>query len=162
MKNIREVIILKVLSQVNKILRDYNRPGADSSKYESSQFNAIYPNAYKSIIGGVERTADYPLRDEQISHIDDYRLLESVRIGFIPLDRLEEANTPALYIVNATDTFSTTVEEQGNIQNAELYPIVMRLRVERARHRNPGDIQYYCRVPDTRRVRIRLRLERVY
>lgn len=108
------------------LLWDPKVPGdyREDSAYDASMFNAIFPDAYS----GGQRSDKYPLSDDQLVILEQARILKAVRVGFIPIERMDELNqTPVLFITSATDTFSAEVEVQGNTQQAEMYPVNMRL-----------------------------------
>ena len=106
--NIREAVIKRILSRLNLLLIDYKVPGPhrNDGAYDTSMFAHLYPDAYSG--GG--RSDKYPLSLEEMVILEEGRLLKAVRIGFIPIAKLETLpEYPVLYITSATDFFAVEI-----------------------------------------------------
>lgn len=127
----------RIISQCNKLLIDFKKPPANQlpqadERYDESQFARLYPDAYSP--------DKYPLTDEEIDDLADYRLLEAVRYEQIPiinlLDHAEAVNTydyptPLLYVVPSLGMQPVTLDATPQNARNYIYPVNLRLILNR-------------------------------
>ena len=130
--NIRIKILEHTVSQCRKLLRDYMlSPDPDRNAAQNadlvrlSQFTALYPDGYD--VNG-NRTAFYPLSDNEAIDLEYSRLLTLFRVGYINIENLEKTgHLPALFITDATDSYILDDNNARSDQITEVYPINFRL-----------------------------------
>ena len=145
-----QILETKILTDVQKLLVDHRIGNvADDGSfvapydatvdtaYQDSQFAHIYPKAYRvdnrrspNRVIGQPDPADgfvYPLTQTEMEDLQELRVLDFARLGFVPIEDLDVAESPTLYIANATDRKRAEAQNTTLNQVEEYIPLNFRL-----------------------------------
>ena len=147
----------RVLAQCNKLLIDYETSPASGlsdadDRYDTSMLHRLYPDR-----------SDIPLSDIEVADLEHYRLIEVIRYEQITIFNLDEMMTldvpehhvPLLYVCPAMGM--TPVDYSPLQQNCQayLYPVNLRLVLNRDKTAFPGHDTHRHRVLDKRGTEVR-------